>query len=184
MDAIQNPFFTADFIMRESACDFAPSATPPTCNTDQRSFKAYLSRFMAYTYQMAPFTQPWILPRLQASAKAAAATCNGGDNGTTCGMAWVKQTYDGSPYGIAVGGVGEHLAVMEVLQSNLIQNAGSLVTANKGGTSKGNPAAGTTTADPVAQTDPTTTGDKAGAGILTAVVLGLLLSLTYWLVRF
>lgn len=171
--------------MSESACDFAPATKITTCNTDQRSFKAYLSRFMAYTYQMAPFTQEWILPRLQASAKAAAATCNGGENGTTCGMAWVKQTYDGSPYGIAVGGVGEHLAVMEVLQSNLIQTASPLVTADKGGTSKGNPSAGTTTRDPndLVQTDPTTGGDKAGAGILTAIVLGLLLSLTYWLVR-
>ncbi|KAI5847037.1 glycosyl hydrolase family 76-domain-containing protein [Morchella snyderi] len=185
MQAIQSPFFTSDFIMRESACDPAPSDKTPTCNTDQRSFKAYLSRFMAYTYQMAPFTQSWILPRLQASAVAAAATCNGGTDGKVCGLAWVKKTYDDSPYGIAIGGLGEHLSVMEVLQANFITTADPPVTNNTGGTSVGDPTAGTGTSslESKLQTDPSTTGDKAGAGILTAIVLGLLLSLTYWLLR-
>lgn len=170
--------------MRESACDPAPSKVTPTCNLDQRSFKAYLARFMAYTYQMAPFTESWILPRLQASAKAAAATCTGGPDGLTCGLAWVESAYDGSVYGMVVGGLGEHLSVMEVLQSNLITMAKPPVTATTGGTSKGDPSAGTTDVLDLAQTKPTTTRDRAGAGILTAIVLGLLFSLTYWLVRF
>lgn len=188
MEAIQAPFFNADNIMRESACDPAPSTTQaPTCNLDQRSFKAYLARFMAYTYQMAPFTQEWIIPRLQASAKAGAATCTGGADGITCGLAWVQSTYDGSVFGVTAGGLGEHLAVMEVLQSNLIVTAGAPLTATTGGTSKGDPTAGTTeklTTQELLQTEPSTVGDKAGAGILTTIVLGLLFSLTYWLVRF
>lgn len=185
MEATQVPFFNEENIMRESACDFAPLPNPPTCNTDQRSFKAYLSRFMAYTYQMAPFTQPWILPRLQASAIAAAATCNGGSDQQVCGLAWIRKTYDDAPYGIAVGGVGEHMSVLEVLQANLIPQTTPPVTDAEGGTSKGDPAAGTNTLDPeeLLQTDPSSPGDKAGAGILTAIVLGLLLGLTYWLLR-
>ena len=77
------------------------------------------------------------------------------------------------------------MAVMEVLQNNLVPKSKPPVTANSGGTSVGNAAAGGNGADPndLLQTDPSTTGDKAGAGILTAVVLGLMLSLTYWLVK-
>lgn len=186
MEAIQEPFFTPDLIMREPACDFAPTSKATTCNFDQRSFKAYLSRFMGYTYQMAPFTQSWILPRLQASAKAASATCDGGTDGLTCGLAWILKTYDSSTYGIARGGLGEHLSVMEVLQANLVQGSAPPVTANTGGTSPGDPGAGTDTLNPndLLQTDPSSTGDRVGAGILTAMVLGLLTGLTYWLVRF
>lgn len=174
--------------MRESACDPAPSTTKvTTCNLDQRSFKAYLARFMAYTYQMAPFTQEWIIPRLQASAKAGAATCTGGPDGTTCGLAWVQSAYDGSVFGVTAGGLGEHLAVMEVLQANLITTAVPPFTATTGGTSKGDPSAGTVdtlSKQELLQTEPSTVGDRAGAGILTTIVLGLLFSLTYWLVRF
>lgn len=174
--------------MRESACDPAPSTTKvTTCNLDQRSFKAYLARFMAYTYQMAPFTQEWILPRLQASAKAGAATCTGGPNGDICGLAWVQSAYDGSVFGVTAGGLGEHLAVMEVLQANLITTAIPPLTATTGGTSKGDPSAGTVNTlskQELLQTEPSTVGDRAGAGILTTIVLGLLFSLTYWLVRF
>lgn len=185
MEALQTPFFNTENIMRESACDPAPNkSVAPTCNLDQRSFKAYLARFMAYTYQMAPFTQSWILPRLQASAKAAAATCTGAPDGLTCGLAWVESTYDGSPFGMITGGLGEHLSVMEVLQSNLITTAVPPFTASTGGTSKGDPSAGGGNALDLAQTEPTTTGDRVGAGILTAIVLGLLFGLTYWLVRF
>lgn len=187
MEALQPEFFSADNIMREYSCDPAPRKITPTCNLDQRSFKAYLARFMAYTYQMAPFTQEWILPKLQASAKAAAATCTGGPDGLTCGLAWVESIYDGSVYGMTVGGLGEHLSVMEVLQSNLVATAVPPLTASTGGTSKGDPSAGsddTLTKQELLQTEPSTVGDRAGAGILTAIVLGLLLSLTCWLVRF
>ena len=41
------------------------------CNPDQRSFKAYLSAWMARTTQLAPFTYNKIMPYLRSSAVAA-----------------------------------------------------------------------------------------------------------------
>lgn len=192
LKATDEPFFNLDGAknkntMRESACESRPPFTnPPTCNTDQRSFKAYMSRFMGLTYQLCPSTRDFIMERIRASAIAAVGSCTGGDDGQTCGLSWLRGGYDGSPYGIAKGGVGEHMSVMEVVQNLLVNNATPLRTQNAGGTSKGNAAAGSSgglnTAD-LKQTAPTTTGDRAGAGILTTICLGSLLGLTYWLIR-
>jgi mannan endo-1,6-alpha-mannosidase len=174
--------------MYESACETAGQGGAPTCNTDQRSFKAYLSRFMAHGYQLVPDsdTRDFIMQRLKASAVAAGKACNGGDDGNTCGLAWRKLTYDGSPYGIAKGGVGEHMAAMELFQSLLIEDSPELKTVATG-TSQGDPSAGTgnglLTEEDLMQTKPSTKGDRAGAGLLTTVVLGVLLGLTYWLIK-
>lgn len=173
-------------VMTESACEARSLTTEPTCNTDQRSFKAYLSRFMGFTYQLCDFSRDYILPKLQASAKAAAKSCNGSPGGDTCGLAWGRETYDGSPYGIAKGGVGEHMSVMEVIQNLLVPGAKAPFTEGNGGTSKGDPNAGSATGlseEALRQTDPSTTSDRAGAGILTTITLGSLMGLTYWLIR-
>lgn len=192
LNATDEPFFNRNDgtpnIMRESACESPPPYTrTPTCNTDQRSFKAYLSRFFAQTYQYCPFTRDFIMTRLRASAVAAAKSCDGADNGgNTCGLSWIMQKYDGSPYGIAKGGVGEHMAAMEVFQSLLIPSV-AIPNTEKTGTSKGDATKGSGTSslseDDLKQTGPTTTGDRAGAGILTTITLGALLGLTYWLIR-
>lgn len=70
------------------------------------------------------------------------------------------------------------MSALSVIQANLIDEAPDLVTNTTGGTSLGNPSAGTTNGEGSATTDdgPVTTGGKAGAGILTAFVLGLLLA--------
>lgn len=81
-------------IMVEVACEPIVS-----CNNDQPSFKAYLSRWLAVTTQLAPFTSSWILPKLLTSAKGAALQCSGGSDGTTCGRKWYQATWDGK-YGV------------------------------------------------------------------------------------
>ena len=191
LKASDEPFFNRNDgnpnIMRESACESpVPYTRAEACNTDQRSFKGYLARFMAQTYQLCDFPREFLLVRLKASAAAAAKSCTGGDDGVTCGVSWIKQKYDGSPYGIAKGGVGEHMAVMEVFQSLLAPLAKAPYT-HVTGSSKGDPAKGSgtssLTAEDLKQTGPTTAGDRAGAGILTAVCLGSLLGLVYWLIR-
>ena len=58
-------FFNKANIMYEAACEPVGN-----CNTDQLSFKAYLSRWMAATAKVAPFTHDTILPLLQTSAQA------------------------------------------------------------------------------------------------------------------
>ncbi|KAA8895130.1 glycoside hydrolase [Sphaerosporella brunnea] len=191
LQATDEPFFNRNDglpnIMRESGCESQPPnfSNAATCNTDQRSFKAYLSRFFAYTYQLCPFTRDFIMTRLRASAVAAAKSCTGSPGGDTCGLSWLMQKYDGSTYGIAQGGVGEHLAAMELFQNLLIQQVKTPNT-QQTGTSKGNPSAGSgdsaLTAADLRQTGPTTAGDRAGASILTIVCICLLGAFTWFLV--
>jgi len=159
-------------VMYEVACE--PNGK---CDVDQRSFKAYLSRWMAATTKMAPFTYDFVMTKLRASAQAAALQCSGGDNGQTCGLRWTNgPKWDGSY------GVGEQMSALEVLQSNLIAKVDGPVTNSTGGTSKGNPAAGTGgDASPLGTPD-ITTGDRIGAGFVTTLVLVVVLGGAWWMV--
>lgn len=165
-------FFPNNNIMVEVACE-----NNGKCNVDQHSFKAYLSRWMAATTKMAPFTYDAVMAKLASSAQAAAAQCSGGDNGRQCGLKWTQgSTWDGSD------GVGQQMAALEVIQSNLIHQVAGPVTNTTGGTSKGNPAAGAKSSDTTLPTSARTTGDRVGAGFLTAVVLSILVGTLWWMI--
>jgi mannan endo-1,6-alpha-mannosidase len=126
---------------------------------------------MAASIKWMPQLYDDFMPYLRASAAAAASQCTGsadGIEGNVCGFAWTEApTWDGT-YGF-----GQQMDALEVIQANLIQQARHPVTAKNGGISHGNPSAGTegTTADGAPPTKPVTTADRAGAGIVTAVVL-------------
>ena len=132
------------------------------------SFKAYLTRWLAATTKVAPYTNDLIMPKLKASAAAAAQQCNGGTNGRMCGLSWSKGTdWDGTQ------GVGQQMAAMSAIFVNMLPLADVAppLTNATGGTSVGNPNAGShSVADPAA-TKPATTSDKAGAGIITTLIL-------------
>lgn len=149
------------------------------CNLDEQSFKAYLSRFMAASTKVAPWLYDQVRPYIEASAVAAAQQCSGGTDGVTCGLEWTKNTtYDGKY------GVGEQMAALEVIQATLIQKSSSPVGADTGGTSQGDPSAGTGGDDDSggAPTSVITTADRAGAGILTAFVIISTLGGMWWLI--
>lgn len=59
-----------------------------TCNVDQLSFKAYLSRWLAATSALLPSTARTIMPLLWASAGGAVASCADGPGSATCGTKW------------------------------------------------------------------------------------------------
>jgi mannan endo-1,6-alpha-mannosidase len=172
-------------IMSEVACE---GPTPQTCDIDQPSFKAYLSRWLAVTTQLASFTTTSIMPLLKASAQAAAQNqCTGqsatGQPGTVCGRRWYQAQWDNNY------GVGEQMSAMSVIQNLLIGSVNapySGVAVGGQGTSKGNPDAGTGNTDNIGEdpllTMPITTADKAGAGILTAISLALLIGGASWMV--
>lgn len=67
-----SPYKNSTNIMYEPACE-----TVNTCNTDQFSFKGYLSRFMWATTLLAPFTFNTITTLLTTSSQAAAKSCSG-----------------------------------------------------------------------------------------------------------
>ncbi|OAQ64636.1 cell wall glycosyl hydrolase Dfg5 [Pochonia chlamydosporia 170] len=161
--------FVKDGLIFEQQCE-----GPQNCNNDQQSFKGYLIRWLAATSKLAPYTYDTIKPLLQKAATAAASVCIGtaappkfnGLPGTACGFGW---TTPGKFDGIVA--VGSHMNALDAVMYNLVQKAAPPVTQKSGGTSKGNPAAGSGgTKDPTAL-EPLTGADKAGAGILTVLCL-------------
>ncbi|KAI8957553.1 glycoside hydrolase family 76 protein [Daldinia sp. FL1419] len=175
LNSTENIFFfgndTEDKIMIEIACE-----PVNLCDTDQQSFKAYLSRWMAATTKWAPWTFDRIKTLLQNSAVAAAKQCTGGDNHRMCGLKWANNSgvWDGST------GVGQQMAAMEVVLANMIHEAEPPVTKGTGGTSVGNPSAGGSDSGRVDPNGryfkPISGGDRAGAVICTVVVLSTLLA--------
>lgn len=159
--------------MFEVACE--PSGN---CNLDQQSFKAYLSRWMAATIKVAPWTHDTIMPLLRTSAAAAAKICSGGGvEDATCGSKWFTGTYDGSK------GVGQQMSALEVIQSMLIDQVDGPVGNSSGGTSRSdNPNVGLGTDDPTAPVKLITTADRAGAGILSALVLIGIVGGAWWMI--
>jgi mannan endo-1,6-alpha-mannosidase len=157
-------------VMMEVACE-----SNGKCDIDQRSFKGYLARWMAASMKVAPFMESWVMPRLQASAQAAVKTCTAGFDGNQCGLQWTKQANDG------MLGVGEQLAALEIVQGNLIKNVLGPVSNNTGGTSKGNPAAGGNSDSTPTGFSDVTNADRAGAGILTTIVLVSMFGGAWWM---
>jgi mannan endo-1,6-alpha-mannosidase len=126
------PYDNATNIMYEAACE--TGETGRHCNLDQQSFKAYLSRFMAKTAMMAPFTKDTITQYLKASAVGAAKSCSGGTDGTTCGSKWYTGAWDGT------SGVGQQLSALEVTQS-LLMIMKNIMPVKKNGESQPEPSA-------------------------------------------
>lgn len=144
------------------------------CNNDQPAFKAFLTRWLAVTAQLVPELYERIFTYLRKSAAGAAGQCSGGELGRHCGREWNTTTWDG------ISGVGEQMSALAVIQAMMMDTTdlAAPVGATTGGTSQGNPSAGTGTSGttgsngmPAVNRDKITTGDKAGAGILTAIAL-------------
>lgn len=162
-------------IMYEAACQSATSAQF-TCNNDQRSFKAYFSRFLGLTSILVPQTYDRIRKWLVDSANAAAWSCVGGRDGHTCGLSWTNGTWDGT------WGLGEQMCALEVMQNLRVADFPGPLTASTGGTSIGNPAAGYAQSALDAAPLKLDSGDKAGASIITAIVGAAVIGTGVWLV--
>lgn len=151
--------FFADGAAYEIACETGG------CNADMETFKGYLHRWMAATAKLAPFTKARIMPVLLNSTLAAVKQCTGGSNGRFCGFHWTSGVFDGEI------GAAQQMNVLGALSSLLIDNVPLPLTNATGGTSIGNPLAGSDDASKLRQYDPITTGDKAGAAILTMLLV-------------
>lgn len=168
LDTLLTTFFEDD-IAYEASCEGHVRG----CTTDMVSFKGYVHRWTAVVSQIAPYTKDKILPVLKNSAQAAVNQCTGGESGRMCGFFWKNGTYvDPAVTGIVgTTGAGERMNVLAAVSSLLIDQADAPVTNNTGGTSKGDPDAGKNSHDqPIPK--PISTRDKAGAAILTILVVG------------
>jgi Glycosyl hydrolase family 76. len=159
--------------MYEPPCELINS-----CDTDQLSFKAYLSRWLTDVTQLALYTYDKIMTKLRATAEAAVAQCQGRTGGTYCGFRWSSGNYDGTT------GVGQQMGVLEVLQGLLAANVSRPLASSNGGSSKGDASAGTGSDDatPEVQYSTLTTADTAGVALLTAIFVGLMICATYMMV--
>lgn len=162
-------------IMYEAACQ-SPTSNQYSCNQDQRSFKAYFSRFLGLTSILVPETYDHIRRWLVDSANAAAWSCVGGSDGHTCGLSWTNGTWDG------VYGLGEQMNALEVIQNLLVAERPPPLTADTGGSSIGNPAAGYAIAKTDAEPLDLHAKDKAGASIITAIIGVAIIGTATWLV--
>ncbi|KAF2741156.1 mannan endo-1,6-alpha-mannosidase DCW1 precursor [Polyplosphaeria fusca] len=167
-------FFSKDApnVMFEVACE-----QNGKCDFDQRSFKAYLARWMGYTMKVAPWTRELIMPKIQASAQAAAKQCNAGEDQTTCGLRWTNNGANDGSFG-----PGEQMAALEVTQALLLDEVSGPVGQKTGGVSQSNPNAGAGVQDKPITFNDITTGDKAGAGFLTTLVLLGIIGGAWWMV--
>ena len=170
-------FYKGD-ILTEPACE--PFAN---CNTDQLSFKAYFSSWLASTSLLAPFTAQGISPLISTTASAAAQQCSG-PLPASCGFAYTKlSAYDGST------GVGQQMSALSAIQVSMLlvpdQKVRGPLTNSTGGTSVGDAEAGRKTGNGLngVAGRKVTLGDRVGAGILTALVLGGVVGGTFVMVH-
>ncbi|KAI1842262.1 hypothetical protein JX266_011547 [Neoarthrinium moseri] len=168
---------TASTVFFNNSVMFEPPCEPQNnCKTDSFSFKAYFVRWLAKTTQLMSSTYDTIHPLLLASARGAALQCSGTATGTAgrqisgsaCGQHWVSgANYDGT------SGVGQQMSGLSAVFYTLVKGAPVPFTSVTGGTSTGDSSGGSAKTDKtVAGPPPITTADKAGAGILTTLVLG------------
>lgn len=170
MDATLSHFFPKGIAV-ERACEDVK-----TCTTDMLSFKGYVHRWLSQVTHLAAFTSEKILPVLQKSTEAAIAQCTGGDNGRTCGFRWATGKFDGNV------GAGQTMNVLAAVSALLMEKTPPPLTAKQGGTSKGNPNAGSKGDESYKKHDtPITTADKAGASILTALLLAGACAMFAWI---
>ncbi|KAK4096314.1 glycoside hydrolase family 76 protein [Parathielavia hyrcaniae] len=141
------------------------------CSQDMLSFKGYVHRWMSVVTQIAPFTADKILPTLRKSAQAAVRQCVGPPTGRRCGFYWQQGEFV-DPAVDKTSGAGEAMNVLAAVSSLLIDQADPPATNETGGISRGNFDAGTNSRDNVEPLAPITTADKAGAAILTILILG------------
>lgn len=161
--------FFPDEIATEISCELHDA-----CKTDMFTYKGFVHRWYSVITQVAPFTAQQILPVLEKSAQAAIDQCTGGDNGRQCGLRWSDGTYDGHT------GAGQEMSALAAVQSLLIVNANAPVTAKSGGTSTDNPDGGGDDGS-IRVFEPLTMGDRAGAGVITVLMLGLACGVFGWI---
>lgn len=163
-------------IIYEAAC-LSPTLNSYTCNNDQRTFKAYFSRFLALTSVLVPDTYDQIRRWIVDLANAAAYSCTGGTDGHTCGLSWTNGSWDG------VYGLGEQMCALDVMNSLRVADFPEIpMTADTGGSSLGNPAGGYDQTATEASPLDLDSADKAGAGVITAVIGAAIVGATVWLV--
>lgn len=140
------------------------------CDRNQKTFKAYFTGWLGFMSLIVPANvTAEVMGKFKASAVAAGQQCSGGSDGNHCGIRWTKKAeWDGTM------GLEQQMSVLGVLNAVMVPfKAQGPYNADNGGTSRSDPHGGTNTKGSV-EPGPITTGDRVGAGILTAFFVILL----------
>ncbi|GAB1318297.1 Mannan endo-1,6-alpha-mannosidase [Madurella fahalii] len=167
--------FFAEGVAFEIPCEGRQGA----CTADMLSFKGYVHRWMSTVTKVAPFTREKILPVLRNSTEAAVRQCTGPPTGRRCGFYWSSGVFV-DPDVDKTSGAGEAMNVLAAVSSLLIDEADPPAT-NLTGISKGDPNAGSRSRGPIEPMAPITGGDRAGAAMLTILILGSAISTWSWM---
>ncbi|KAK9242683.1 glycoside hydrolase [Lipomyces tetrasporus] len=166
LDSIDIFFDSATGIMYEVACEGSH-----TCDTDEKAFKSVLAWCMGLTAVLAPITYDTIYRRLVQTVAGIEQSCVGGLDNVTCGTTWLNVGWDNT-YGL-----GQQMSALEVVLNLLVQDLPAPYTASTGGSSTGIvPSNGSDEEAKVSST-----GDRAGAGILTSIALLMMLGASWWI---
>jgi mannan endo-1,6-alpha-mannosidase len=169
-----------DFFAKGAAFELPCEDRQGACSADMLSFKGYVHRWLAVVTKIAPHTADSILPMLQKSAEAAVSQCVGGETGRRCGFYWSTREFV-DPAVDKTSGAGEAMSALAAVSSLLIDQAPAPATNATGGISRGDPNAGSKSRGAVEPLAPITTGDRAGAAILTMLILGGALASWSWM---
>ncbi|KAA8643722.1 hypothetical protein EYZ11_012558 [Aspergillus tanneri] len=175
LDSTMGKFFPKQYggnVMSEVACEPIMS-----CDRNQLCFKGYLAMWMAHTAILVPSTAERIIPKLQGSAVAIGKQCSG-ESENLCGETWGKPEWDG------MQGLEVQMAALGGITSNLMLSS----KARDPNTIDTNPNAKETLIPTTGDSDPTKlspieTADRAGAWILTIMMIATVTGAVGWLVK-
>lgn len=110
------------------------------CDPDQTTFKGFLAQYLGLVAHLVPYTASEIYPLLKSSALAAGDHCIVGTSGEMCSMLWTTEPDNTAPT------MGPQMSALNVFLANMMAFSNAQVVSQKsGGTSEGNPGAGTST---------------------------------------
>ncbi|KAK5994792.1 Mannan endo-1,6-alpha-mannosidase DCW1 [Cladobotryum mycophilum] len=175
LDSLLKNFFPEN-IAYELPCEPRKGA----CTPDMVSFKGYVHRWLAVVTQIAPHTRDKILPVLRKSTEAAVKQCTGGASGRVCGFYWSDGQFV-DPAVDHTSGAGEAMNVLAAVSSLLINEAKPPVTNATGGISVGDVNAGHGKDNGQRELKPILTGDRAGAGFVTFILLATTIGTFVWM---
>ncbi|KAL4922943.1 glycoside hydrolase family 76 protein [Aspergillus undulatus] len=147
------------------------------CNFNEILFKGIVSTWLTSVALIVPETYNKIYTKLQTSAQAAAEQCSGAGN-NTCGIKWYTEKWDQSI------GMEQQIIATDILSSVLVsEKSNPPLTSKTGGNSTANYNAGEgSSRGDNGELKAITSGDRAGAGIVTVLFVGLWGSMIAWMV--
>ena len=191
-----NNAWSENSVLYEPACMTLGATGRLTCTNDQRCFRAVFTQLIGNTMHMLPGAKNLMWSKMSTTAQAASFSCDGGYDGHTCGLNWTHSGYDGnSGLGEQISALGAFNAILAPAKSR-IYRASDLPDVYKPSNSSGGDGqvessqgavygfgdAGSSNKTVTAHKLDIGGGDKAGAGVLTAVVVLFLIGSSAWLV--